>query len=157
MKHRIRVCGIARMGDRLALIEQVNPDTGHRRWTMPGGGVEPTDNDIFCAVEREMFEETGLRVRARQVRFISEHFAEHDQCTMLTLWIECSPAETDYGPLSLANMMHDDNIADVRWWEKSDILAFDSNHMGRHIRKDDFWENLDAPSGLVIYLGRTTG
>lgn len=157
MKHRIRVCGIARAGDCLALIEQINPDTGHRRWAMPGGGMEATDSDIFRAVEREMFEETGLRVRAGQIRYVSEHFADHDQCTMLTLWIDCSPADTDYGPLSLENTMHDDNIGDVRWWPKAEILAHDPDHMGRHLRKDAFWENLDTPAGTVAYLGRTGG
>ena len=157
MKHRIRVCGIARTGDSLVLIQQVNPDTGHRRWTLPGGGMETTDGDIFRAVEREMFEETGLRVRAGQIRFISEHFANHDQCIMLTLWVDCSPDEDDFGPLSLENTMHDDNIADVRWWSMADILAHDPDHMGRHIRKEEFWLGLDAPAGTVAYLGRMTG
>lgn len=157
MKHRIRVCGIARVGDSLALIEQRNPDTGHCRWGLPGGGMEATDENIFRAVEREMFEETGLRVRAGQIRFVSEHFANHDQCIMLTLWVDCSPAESDYGPLTLDNTMHDDNIADVRWWPMAEILSHDPIHMGRHIRKTEFWEGLDAPAGMVVYLGRMGG
>jgi len=154
MKHRIRVCGIARMGESLALIEQINPDTQHRRWTLPGGGMEIRDDNVFRAVEREMFEETGLLVQAGAIRFVSEHFDPSDQCIMLTLWIDCFPAATEYGPLSLENTMHDDNIGDVRWWTKADILAADHDGMGRHIRKAEFWEGLEAQEGMVKHLGR---
>lgn len=155
MKHRIRVCGIARMGDRIALIEQQNPVTGHRRWTLPGGGMELSDANIFCAVEREMFEETGLQVRAGSIRFISEHFAPEDMNIMLTLITDCFPIGDAHGPLTLANMMHDDNIADVRWWSREEIMAADEDGMSLHIRKDIFWEGLEAADGMVAYLGRT--
>jgi ADP-ribose pyrophosphatase YjhB (NUDIX family) len=156
MKHRIRVCGIARSGDRLALIEQHNPDTGHKRWTLPGGGVEITDDDIFRAVEREMFEETGLHVQAGAVRFISEHFASVDNAIMLTLWIDCTPVEAEHGPLTLDNIMHDDNITDVRWWSQEEILAAEADRMSRHVQKDIFWQGLDALVGVVDYLGRSS-
>lgn len=158
MKHRIRVCGLLRMNDHLVLIQQVNPVSGHRHWTLPGGGMEATDENIYRAVEREVFEETGLRARAGAVRYISEHFAQSDQCTMITLWIDCQPAEDRYGALTLANTMHDDNIADVRWWTRESLMTMqEHNGIGRLLLQEAFWENLDAPTGMVTYLGRTTG
>lgn len=155
MKHRIRVCGLVRMDDRLVLIEQVNPVSGRRHWTLPGGGMEASDENIYRAVEREVFEETGLRTKAGAVRYISEHFAQSDQCTMLSLWIDCQPAEGSYLALSLANTMHDDNIADVRWWAYEDLLTMQGHGIGRLLQQAAFWENLDAPAGVVTYLGRT--
>lgn len=117
--------------------------------------MEATDENIYRAVEREMFEETGLRVKAGAIRYISEHFAAEDQCTMLTVWIACHPIEEEYGPLSLSNMMHDDNIGDVRWWSHGELMALQGKGVGRHIQKEEFWENLDVPLGIVTYLGRT--
>ncbi len=47
---------------RLLLVRRAN-DPGAGRWSLPGGRVEPGETD-HDAVEREVAEETGLRVRA---------------------------------------------------------------------------------------------
>lgn len=154
MKHRIRVCGIARKDDQIVLIEQHNPKTGSRRWGVPGGGLEISDADIFRAVEREMYEESGLRVRAGHLRFISEYFDPADQMLMVTFWLECHPEALSHNELSLENNVVDDHIADVRWWSKAEILESDDACMSQQIRKEAFWEGLDAAEGVVLHLGR---
>ena len=45
---------------RLLLVRRAN-DPGRGRWSVPGGRVEPGEDDA-AALVREMFEETGLRV-----------------------------------------------------------------------------------------------
>lgn len=155
MKHRIRVSGIARQGDQIALIQQHNPKNGHKRWGVPGGGLELTDPDIFRAAEREMFEESGLRVKAGQLRFISEYFDPFDQMLMVTFWVECHPEASEHTELTLENNVPDDNIADVRWWSRSEILEGDESILSRYIQKEEFWKGLEAPDGVVIHLGRT--
>jgi 8-oxo-dGTP diphosphatase len=45
---------------RLLLVERAN-DPGRGRWSVPGGRVEPGEDDT-AAVVREMLEETGLLV-----------------------------------------------------------------------------------------------
>jgi ADP-ribose pyrophosphatase YjhB (NUDIX family) len=155
MKHRIRVCGIARQDDQIVLIQQINPKTGSRRWGVPGGGLEITDDDIFRAVEREMFEESGLRVRANQLRFISEYFDPSDQMLMVTFWLECHPEGVEHNELSLDNNVPGDHIEAVRWWSKQEIQDCDDALMNRMIRRAEFWEGLETPPGVVTHLGRS--
>ncbi|MBM3315050.1 NUDIX hydrolase [candidate division WOR-3 bacterium] len=60
---------IIRYQGRIVLIERRNPPAG---WALPGGFVEP-DETAEAAVEREMLEETGLRLSGlRQFRTYSE-------------------------------------------------------------------------------------
>jgi ADP-ribose pyrophosphatase YjhB (NUDIX family) len=56
----VAVGGVAVVGGSLLLVRRAHePQTG--RWTIPGGHVEPGEA-LATAVEREMLEETGLRV-----------------------------------------------------------------------------------------------
>ncbi len=152
MKHRIRVAGLVRRGDQILLVEQQNPDNGHKRWTIPGGGLEHTDADIFAGVERELFEETGLSVRAGRVRYISEYISHERAVLMLSLWIDCHPLEgSDFGEPTLANTLVDDYITDIGWWTR-DLLK--DQKTSSALQKDDFWNHLQAPLESVVYLGR---
>jgi ADP-ribose pyrophosphatase YjhB (NUDIX family) len=156
MKHRIRVVGILRRGEQILLVEQQNPLTGHRRWTPPGGGLEISDPDIFAGVEREVFEETGLQVRAGQVRFVSEYANTLDNPILaLSIWIECQPVENDeFGIPSLANTLPDDYITDVKWWDRAEL--FGKENVSASLQKNEFWETLDLPDLQVGHLGRRT-
>ena len=57
----VAVGGVA-VRDGAVLLVQRGTDPQSGRWTIPGGRVEPGES-VASAVEREMFEETGLRVR----------------------------------------------------------------------------------------------
>ena len=156
MKHRIRVVGILRRGDQILLVEQHNPHTGNRRWTPPGGGLEMSDPDIFAGVEREVFEETGLQVRAGQVRFVSEYAnTSENPVLMISLWIECLPADNaDFGIPTLAHTLADDYITDVQWWNRDDL--FGKANVSASLQNDEFWKILDLPEPQVGHLGRRT-
>lgn len=54
--------GIVLDGDRVLLLERAHPPS-EGLWVLPGGLVEP-DETARAAVEREVREEVGLRVRA---------------------------------------------------------------------------------------------
>ena len=61
-RHVACVGGIVFAPDgRLLLVRRVN-EPGRGRWSVPGGRVEPGEDD-HAAVVRELFEETGLTVR----------------------------------------------------------------------------------------------
>lgn len=154
IKQRIRLSGLALRGREVLLVEQRSPNTGLSRWTTPGGGLELTDADIFRGVEREMWEETGLRVRAGAVRFINEFFDTVNRTLMIDVWIECRPAEGgEFGELSLDFQQHDDYITDVQWWEKEAFLHPERRANGALLHPL-FWEHLHQPAGPVVYLGR---
>jgi 8-oxo-dGTP diphosphatase len=48
--------------DRILLLKQVEHSSGRSYWQIPGGRIEPGETEEAC-VQREMLEETSLRVR----------------------------------------------------------------------------------------------
>lgn len=44
---------------------------GHQKWSTPGGGVNKNENPIDAAV-RELYEETGIKVKPDMLNFIGE-------------------------------------------------------------------------------------
>lgn len=150
MTHRIRVAGLVRKGDECLLIQQLDRQ-GILHWSLPGGRLEPSDADMYRGVEREVWEETGLRVQAGRLLFLSEYsgfglFA-------LTLIIECHLLESeDPGNIHLNNTMEDDNIHGVAWWPVSSIRAAESG-MSKTLGKMEFWQALEEEY-TVVHLGR---
>ena len=150
MTHRIRVAGLVRRGEEILLVQQQNRH-GVRSWSIPGGRLEPSDADIFRGAEREVWEETGLKVHAGALRFVSEYLAP--DLFAITLIIECSLAEDEHPDnIHLDNIMEDDNIHGVAWWSIAKIHATDEP-MSRTLGRPEFWEALGGSEGMV-YLGR---
>lgn len=153
IRHRIRVSGILRRGDAMLLVEQRNPDTGQSRWVVPGGGLEVSDADIFAAVVREVFEETGLTVRAGTVRCLSEYLSVQKDILMLDVGIECFPVAADFGEPTLIHTRQDDYLVDVRWWTRAE-LATAGVRFNPKLGIDAFWDACNEPLGVVTPLGR---
>ncbi len=150
MTHRIRVAGLVRRAEEFLLIKQQDR-FGRLHWSLPGGRLEPSDVDMYRGAEREVLEETGLRVHAGALRYIYEYSTT--DLFALTLIIECHLAEDeDPAAIHLNNTMEDDNIHDVAWWHISNIQS-GGEDIGRTFKNLLFWENLEKPE-LVIHLGR---
>lgn len=49
--------------NRLLLVQRAATDSYPGHWEMPGGSADPTDKSISESVARELFEETGLRMK----------------------------------------------------------------------------------------------
>ena len=64
----IRTRVIVLHDNHLLLLEPYEPGAG---WQPPGGGLEHNESLTECA-EREVFEETGLRVKATNIAFLRE-------------------------------------------------------------------------------------
>ena len=156
MKHRIRVVGILRRDEHILLVEQQNPYTGNKRWSLPGGGLEFSDSDVFAGVEREVLEETGLQVRAGRIRFISEYAVVSDNPLLsLMVWIECQPPDDqDFGVPTLANTLPDDYITGVKWWHRSELPG--NTQVSATLQREDFWNLLELTPEQVRHLGRRT-
>lgn len=63
MNRIIRYQGAIVQDDQLLLIRHRVHNTGKSYWLFPGGGIEENETEEEC-VEREMWEETNLRVSA---------------------------------------------------------------------------------------------
>lgn len=150
MTQRIRVAGIVRRHQEILLVLQKNRFKG-QSWSLPGGRLEPSDADMYRGVEREVWEETGLKVQAGALRFVSEYSAP--DLMALTLIFDCTILEgQDANDIHLNNTQMDDQILDVAWWPESDIKIA-TNEMGHTLQLPAFWEDFH-PSNAPIHLGR---
>jgi ADP-ribose pyrophosphatase YjhB (NUDIX family) len=78
----LRASAVVTRDDRILLIRHSR--RGRSYWLLPGG--HPHVSEIAtAAVEREIFEETGLRVRADRVLFVWEGIAPHEQRRILEI------------------------------------------------------------------------
>ena len=66
---RIRAAALIRRGDEVLMIEHCKD--GRTYWLLPGGGVEFGET-MTAALEREMLEETNVRVKVGDLAFTSE-------------------------------------------------------------------------------------
>lgn len=69
--------GIAEMNGKVALV-RIDADTGETWWDLPGGALDPGEDETQALV-REFGEETGLRVRAAaKVAEAAQFFVKSD-------------------------------------------------------------------------------
>ncbi len=66
MARKIRYQGAIVRDDHMLLIKQTERSTGRSYWVIPGGGIETGETEEAC-VEREMHEETCLRVHVQSL------------------------------------------------------------------------------------------
>ena len=79
--------------DRILLVRRAAaPQAG--RWTVPGGRVEPGET-LAAAVEREILEETGLRVRCGSFLGWAERIDHHHHFVILDFAVEVPPGAPD--------------------------------------------------------------
>ena len=73
---RVAAYGIV-MEDQRILLCRLSPRVTHAvgHWTLPGGGVE-FGEEPAQAVEREVYEETGLRVRTEEILNVSSRVVD---------------------------------------------------------------------------------
>ncbi|HEX2863888.1 MAG TPA: NUDIX domain-containing protein [Deinococcales bacterium] len=94
MNLRVGVGGLVLRGESLLLVHHVLAGR-YDFWVPPGGGLEPPESLLACA-EREVFEETGLRVTAERLVYV-EQVAGPDGFG-IKFWAACRGGE---GPVTL--------------------------------------------------------
>ena len=109
---RPEVCvgGIAVRGESVLLIRRGRPPS-QGLWAFPGGRVEPGER-LSDAVEREVAEETGLRVRCGDLVGVTEHLSDSAHFVILDYAVQCPP---DAAPVA------GDDAADARFVSFAEI------------------------------------
>jgi 8-oxo-dGTP diphosphatase len=70
---RVRACLVLVENIKILLVPHFDPDEGPIQWNIPGGGVNFNESLKEAAV-REVYEETGLTVKADRLLDVSEVF-----------------------------------------------------------------------------------
>lgn len=121
--NRIQLCsGLLLRGTRLLLVRTKYPDQAQPLWTLPGGRQEP-DETIAQSLVREFREETGLRVRATALAYVSESIDPECATHVVnyTFWVEETNPKLD-------PRADDPAVAEVRFVESTeapDLLRAD--------------------------------
>lgn len=95
--------------------------TDNGRWGLPGGAVEPGES-VAAAAEREVFEETGCRVRARRAVGVDSarerrqlvHYPDGNVVCYVSVTVECELLEL--GPAVFAQRGGDGESHETGWF-----------------------------------------
>ncbi len=103
--------------DRLLLLEAQDVPGGHRWWVAPGGGLQAGET-FEAAAQRELHEETGLRLAVAQWVWTRRHVftwegRRHDQYERFFV------ARTGENPITPAKA--DSYVIGHHWWTLSEL------------------------------------
>lgn len=68
------------VGDKIMLCRRKNTDTWRGYWANAGGSVEPTDESLSHAVQRELMEETGYYLNRAEIEIIDCYQEKNFKC-----------------------------------------------------------------------------
>ena len=142
---QIRVTGILIEDRKILLVKQaVNPN---REWSLPGGRVEAGEQ-LDEAINREMFEETGLVTKVEKLLYV----CEKTDCNPPLLHITFLLKKTG-GKLKLPTNEFDENpISDVKFIDFSELINLGFSEKFVFILENDF-PNAGSYMGLKENIG----
>ncbi len=155
MNHRIRAAALIIKDKSILLVKHVHPETKYKWWVPPGGKIEETDNSIFEAVKREVWEETGLDVKVNEeVKYIREFIDKENNTLNLELFVEAIVTDGDLTINNIYGNGRDEYfIKAVEWISKDEIKELEV--FPEIIKEDSFW--IKNKTKITRYLGRQMG
>ncbi|KKB78782.1 hypothetical protein VW35_09775 [Devosia soli] len=131
MRHRISAGVLALRDDRILLVRHLRPGV-HDFWAGPGGGVEGFEQ-LHEAAEREAFEETGLRVKARSMAYIDELVDRTGRAVKFWFLADYVSGEIDI----TRNPALGESIKDAGWFSEDSLPE---GYVFPEILRDGFWQ-----------------
>lgn len=143
MQHRISVGALVMDDERLLLARHHKPGI-FDYWSPPGGGVEGVE-ELSTTAERETFEETGLRVKTRELAYIDELIDNNGRMLKLWYFAECLDGQLDV----TSNPAGDERIVEARWFSRYDMP---SEPVFPPILTNEFWDHIRGRAVFPIKL-----
>jgi len=138
MRHRIRAAGLILQHDFILLVLHRNPNNGLELWVPPGGGLIASDNSIFAAAKREIFEETGLTVAINRISHIREFRDIDNHIHHIEFFM---PVDSYAGELTISNVRAGDEdapfIQAVKWIKRTGLSQIPV--YPEWLQSDKFW------------------
>lgn len=118
--------GIVCLDDKVLLVKRKDSEKGSNdellTWVFPGGKIEK--NEIpFIAIEREVYEETGLRVTAEKI--LDER--QHASFPVYIYYVVCSLSSLN------RDSTNDPHIIQVKWVPKSKIRNYITSSLNEEV------------------------
>jgi 8-oxo-dGTP diphosphatase len=107
---RVGVAAVVQRHGRVLVGRRVGAAHGRGHWQLPGGHLEPFEHPFACA-EREVLEETGLRVRAMHAGPWSNDVFVTEQRHYVTVFVLTEPVDATAEP----TVREPDKCAEWRW------------------------------------------
>ena len=106
-------------GNRVLLVKRAHPPCQHQ-WAIPGGKLVQGET-LQQAAEREVKEETGITIQAKEAVFNFEH-TEHDNANRAIRRYIVTDVLAEY---VTGEIRAGSDASDARWFSKEDILTLD--------------------------------
>lgn len=137
----VRVAGLLVYRDHVLLAKHRT----HTFWVLPGGKMDPGESLVGC-VERELREETGLRVKAEDPLFLGDFVsgAKLDVVFRVRLAKEADA-------LPRLRLGDDGNLAAVEWWPTASPPKIGPPPLGDFLVRTKF--DPEAWQGRIRYGG----
>jgi 8-oxo-dGTP pyrophosphatase MutT (NUDIX family) len=111
-------------------------------WYPPGGGWEYDKETIIECAEREVYEETGLKVTVIRLLYVQEFHPTQDSLNLETIWL-AEPIEGT--KLNSSHIDHDVNsqIETAQWFSQEELQTV---RVFPKRLQNTFWENISKSS-----------
>jgi 8-oxo-dGTP diphosphatase len=126
---RVAVGAVVMKGGRLLLVRRGNPPA-EGEWAIPGGSVELGES-LQAAAEREIGEETGIRIRAREPIYIFDVIRRDDAGRVRFHYVIVDLAADYVG----GEIEPGDDALEARWVSSRDVEALPINRSTQKLMK----------------------
>lgn len=145
MKRLDVAAAIVRRGDEILLVRQQTKSADRPYWTLPAGRVEEGEA-ILSAVERELFEETGIRARAPvRLAYAAQGRSELSGIYWVTFTFEVDHVEGVPAPCD-----PDGIVMEARFFSMEEAIAKIGEYQPYEVMREPVIRYLSAPDE---YLG----
>lgn len=143
MKHRISAGVLTLRDDKILLVRHFRPGR-HDFWSGPGGGTEGSE-ELWETAEREAFEETGLRVQARNMAYIDELVDTWGRIVKFWFVADYLSGNIDVS----ANPATGESISEAGWFSRDDLPK---GHVFPDVLRGRFWDEIKTGFPAPIKL-----
>jgi len=150
LENRIRVGVLIFENNKILLVKHVDPITGFTWWVPPGGGLKGTESIFECG-EREVKEETNLKVKLDRIAYIRQFIFHQQKENNIDLYVASSRHKGSKSIKGIVGKGKDERyIKKLKFFSKKElknIKVFPS------VIREEMWEDYKKGFSAIKFLG----